>query len=92
MSESLTTVDAEVVTASSGSFVSRNPNASVALGSGAALGPLIVWFVGLTGTPMTPEVGAAFGGVVAALFLLIGRRGIRGLLTQIWRGGEGEKQ
>ena len=92
MSESLTAVDAEVVTASSGSFVSRNPNASVALGSGAALGPLIVWSVGLTGTPMSAEVGAAFGGVVAALFLLIGRRGVRGLLSQIWRGGEGEKQ
>jgi hypothetical protein len=92
MSESLAAVDAGAVTAGSGNVVSRNPNASVALGSGAALGPLIVWFVGLTGTPMSAEVGAAFGGVVAASFLLIGRRGIRGLLAQIWRGGEGEKQ
>lgn len=92
MSESLTAVNAGTVTAGSGNVVSRNPNASVALGSGAALGPLVVWFVGLTGTPMSAEVGAAFGGIVAALFLLIGRRGIRGLLAQIWRGGEGEKQ
>lgn len=90
MSESLTAVDAGAVTASSGNVLSRNPNASIALSSGAGLGPLIVWFVGLTGTPMTAEVGAAFGGVVAALFLLIGRRGIRGLLAQIWRGGEGQ--
>jgi hypothetical protein len=92
MSESLTAVDAGAITASSGNVLSRNPNASVALGSGAALGPLIVWCVSLTGTPITAEVGAAFGGVVAALFLLIGRRGIRGLLEQIWRGGDGETQ
>ncbi len=90
MSESLTAADAGAITASSGNLISRNPNASVALGSGAALGPLIVWVVGLTGTPMTAEVGAAFSGVVAALFLLIGRRGIRGLLAQAWRGGDGE--
>jgi len=86
MSESATAVDAGAASGSSRSIVSRNPNASVALGSGAGLGPLIVWLVGFTGAPMRPEVGAALGGVVAALFLLIGRRGIRGLLISVWRG------
>jgi hypothetical protein len=87
MSESLA-VDAGATTVRSGGVISRNPNASVALGSGAGLGPLIVWSVGLSGTPMPPEVGAAFGGVIAAVVLLIGRRGIRGTLLSIWRGGE----
>jgi hypothetical protein len=69
-------------------IVARHPNASVALGSGAGLGPLIVWSVGLTGTPMPAEVGAALGGVLAALFLLLGRGGIRGLIQRAWRGEE----
>lgn len=74
---------------SHGKFVGRHPNASIALGSGAGLGPLIVWSVGLSGTPMPAEVGAAFGGVLAALFLLIGRGGIRGLAGWVWRGESG---
>jgi hypothetical protein len=86
MSESAAAVDAGLESGSSGSIVARNPNASVALGSGAGLGPLVVWFVGFTGTPMPAEVGAALGGVVAALFLLIGRRGVRGMLMSLWRG------
>jgi len=48
----------------------------------------MVWLVGFIGTPMPPEVGAALGGVLAALFLLIGRRGIRGMLMSIWRGAD----
>jgi hypothetical protein len=88
MSESLAAVDAGVARGRSGSVISRNPNASVALGSGAGVGPLIVWSVGLTGTQMPPEVGAAFGGVFAAAVLFIGRRGIRGTLSRIWRGAE----
>ena len=88
MSESLAVVDAGAATGRSGGVISRNPNASIALGSGAGLGPLIVWSVSLTGTPMPAEVGAALGGVIAAVVLLIGRRGIRGTLVSIWRGGE----
>jgi hypothetical protein len=72
-----------------GRFVERHPNASIALGSGAGLGPLIVWSVGLTGTAMPAEVGAAFGGALAALFLLIGRGGVRGLAGWVWRGETG---
>ncbi len=68
MSESLAAVDAGVARGRSGSVISRNPNASVALGSGAGVGPLIVWSVGLTGTQMPPEVGAAFGGCLPQQF------------------------
>jgi hypothetical protein len=89
MSESLAAVDAGSASERSGSVISRNPNASVALGSGAGVGSLIVWSVGLTGTQMPPEVGAALGGVVAATVLFIGRRGIRGTLSWVWKGGEG---
>ena len=88
MSESAAALDVGATSASSGSVVARNPNASIALGSGAGLGPLMVWLVGFIGTPMPPEVGAALGGVLAALFLLIGRRGIRGMLMSIWRGAD----
>ena len=66
--------------------VSSHPNASVALGSGAGLGPLAVWLISMTGHPATPEVGAAIGGLVAAAFLLIGRRGIKGVLIGLWQG------
>jgi hypothetical protein len=89
MSESLAAVDAGAASGRSGSVISRNPNASVALGSGAGVGSLIVWSVGLTGTQMPPEVGAALGGVVAGAVLFIGRRGLRGTLLWFWRGGEG---
>jgi hypothetical protein len=86
MSESATTVDVGVPSDKPSNVISRNPNASVALSSGAGLGSLIVWSVGLTGAAITPEAAAALGGVLAALFLLIGREGIRGLLGTAWRG------
>jgi hypothetical protein len=70
-------------------LIARNPNASVALGSGSGFGALFVWIVGLSGTTMPPEVGAAIGGVVAAVALFIGRRGIKGAFTTIWRGDAG---
>jgi hypothetical protein len=66
--------------------VSSHPNASVALGSGAGLGPLVIWLIGLTDHPVPPEVGAAIGGLLAATFLLIGRRGIKGALVGLWQG------
>ena len=78
-------VDAGAVPRRSGRVISRHPNASVALASGAGLGSVIVWSVGLAGVAMPAEVGAAFGGVVASGFLFVGRRGIRGSLGSIWR-------
>jgi hypothetical protein len=71
-----------------GSLVARHPNASIALGSGSGLGALVVWLVGLTGTAMPPEVGAAVGGAVAAAVLFVGRRGVKGTIVGIWQGSE----
>jgi hypothetical protein len=47
--------------------------------------------VGLTGAAVPPEVGAAIGGLIAAGFLLVGRRGIKGTIVGIWRGEEYER-
>lgn len=68
------------------SVVGKHPNASLALGSGSGLGALVVWLVGLTGTPMPAEVGAVTGGLIAAVFLFIGRRGIKGAILGLWGG------
>jgi hypothetical protein len=67
----------------------RHPNASRALTHGSGLGALAVWAVGLAGLDMPPEVAAAFAGGIASLFLLVGRRGIRGTLHDLWHGAEG---
>lgn len=88
MSESAAAVDASVASGGPEGVISRHPNASVALGSGAGLGPLVVWCVGFTGAAVPAEVAAALGGMVASVFLLIGRRGIRGLARSIWHGSE----
>ena len=67
---------------------SSHPNASVALGSGSGLGPLVIWMVGLSGASVPPEAAAAIGGLMAACFLLVGRRGIKGAIVGIWQGSE----
>jgi hypothetical protein len=68
--------------------VSNHPNASVALGSGAGIGPIVIWLIGMAHVQMTPEVGGAVGGLVAAGFLLVGRRGIKNVIIGLWEGPE----
>lgn len=79
----------EAMRGRTGSVISRNPNASIALGSGSGLGALIVWLVGLGGTDVPPEISAVVGGAVASVFLFVGRRGIRGAIMQLWNGKDG---
>jgi hypothetical protein len=69
-------------------MMAKHPNASVALGSGSGLGALIVWVVGLGGVMMPAEVGAVIGGGVAGVALVIGRRGIIGLMGVLWHGDQ----
>ena len=76
------------VTRSSPALVARHPNASVALGSGSGFGALVVWLVSLGGIALPPEVAAVIAGGIAATALFVGRRGIRGAATAIWRGEE----
>ena len=87
MSEQAATVSAPTRSATR-RVVSKNPNASVALGSGSGLGPLVIWMVGWSGATVPPEAAAAIGGLMAACFLLVGRRGIKGAILGIWQGSE----
>jgi hypothetical protein len=67
----------------------RHPNASRALTHGSGLGALVVWSAGLAGLEMPPEVAAILAGAVASAFLLIGKRGIKGMFDDLWHGSEG---
>ena len=67
----------------------RHPNASRALTHGSGLGALVVWAVGLAGLEMPPEVAAAFAGAIASAFLLIGSRGIKNTILDLWHGPAG---
>ena len=58
------------------------------VGSGSGLGALVVWIVGLGGVVMPAPVGAVIGGGVAGFALLIGRRGIKGLIGVLWQGDQ----
>lgn len=67
----------------------RHPNASRALTHGSGLGALVVWSAGMAGLEMPPEVAAILAGAVASAFLLIGKRGIRGMFNDLWYGPSG---
>jgi hypothetical protein len=67
----------------------RHPNASRALTHGSGLGALMVWVIGLGGLEMPPEIAAAFAGAIASMFLLIGKRGIKGMIDDLWNGPDG---
>ena len=77
---------AEAVEEPTGNIVTRNPNASVALGSGSGLGALVVWIAQASGANIPPEIAAIIGGAVAAVALFIGRNGIQGAVRMLWRG------
>ena len=82
------TTAAGVESTGSGRVIAKHPNASVAVGSGSGLGALVVWIVDLGGVVMPAPVGAVIGGGVAGFALLIGRRGIKGLIGVLWQGDQ----
>ena len=67
----------------------RHHNASRALTHGSGLGALVVWSAGMAGLEMPPEVAAILAGAVASAFLLVGKRGIRGMINDLWYGPAG---
>ena len=77
---------AEAVEKRTGNIVSRNPNATVALGSGSGLGGVVIWIAQAGGASVPPEIAAVIGGGIAAVALFIGRNGIQGAVKMIWRG------
>jgi hypothetical protein len=65
--------------------VSNNPNASLAAGT-TGVGVLVIYLAGLLGFTPSAEGAAALGGAATSIVLFIGRTGIRGMLSVIWRG------
>jgi hypothetical protein len=80
---------AEAVEERTGNVVTRNPNATVALGSGSGLGAVVVWIAQASGAGIPPEIAAIIGGGIAAVALFIGRNGIQGAVKMVWRGKKG---
>lgn len=65
-----------------------HPNAAAAAAS-AWIAAALIYLLGLFGVsvPDPPlEVAIGLGGIASALALFIGRRGVRGLVSLIWRG------
>lgn len=66
-------------------MVRNNPNAAAAVGSGT-LATLIVGGATLAGFEVDPVLATAAAGALTAAVLLVGRKGIRGIARQLWRG------
>lgn len=69
----------------------RYPNATLAGGAGA-FGTCVVWTsTNVARLPMDAAVGAAFATVFSSAALVIGRRGLKGVLRAMWRGNSAEE-
>jgi hypothetical protein len=63
-----------------------HPNAATAAG---LTGPsvLVVWLLSRLGiVDVSPEVAVVMGGAVISIGLLVGKRGIKGMLSMLWKG------
>jgi hypothetical protein len=63
----------------------NHPNASLATVSGS-VSTLTLWAAGAIGIAMTAEVGAAIATILVTTSLLVGRKGIKGIMSAAWRG------
>lgn len=63
----------------------RHPNAAVA-GATTGSAVLVIWALGLVGVGVDGVVGAAIAGALATAALFVGRKGIRGIMSIVWRG------
>lgn len=68
--------------------IRQHPNASLATGLGS-FGVLLVWVAGNLGLSLNAEEASAASGAVTSIGLVIGRRGIIGIVRMIWRGDPG---
>lgn len=64
----------------------KHPNASAA-GATTGSAVLVIWALSLVGVQVDGVVGAAIAGALATVVLLIGRRGVKGIASVVWRGG-----
>lgn len=63
-----------------------HPNATAA-GATTVAAVLVVWGLGLLGVDVSTEVGIAVAGGLTTAILFVGRRGIKGVASIVWRGG-----
>jgi hypothetical protein len=68
--------------------VKEHKNATVGGGSGAVGGLLAVTVVGWLGFAVSAQEGVLIAGAVTFVVLLVGRKGIRGIVRMVWRGNE----
>jgi hypothetical protein len=69
--------------------MNSHPNAVAGLAGGAGLGTLLVWILNkYAGADLPPEAATAIAGAVGALVLLIGKRGLKGLIGLVWHGDQ----
>lgn len=64
-----------------------HPNATTAAGlTGPAV--LVVWLFNHFGiVDISPEVAVVIAGGVITIALFVGKRGVKGVLSMLWRGG-----
>jgi hypothetical protein len=70
--------------------VKKHPNASLAATVGS-VSTLVLWIAGAIGIAMSAEAGAAAATLLVAGSLLVGKKGIRGLIGSIWKGSDNEE-
>ena len=66
--------------------MNKHPNALAALVSGVGIGNVLIWALGFAGVAVPDHIAVTLGGGLAALVLLIGREGVRGLAGILWSG------
>jgi predicted dinucleotide-binding enzyme len=67
----------------------NHPNAVAAAGSGGSAAALVS-ILAAFGIAVPPVAAAWAVAAAPVVFLAIGRKGIRGLVRQVWRGSEGD--
>lgn len=66
----------------------NNPNAAASGVGGAGIGTLAVWLLNkYADAGLSPEAAAAIAGAVGAVVLLVGRKGLKGAISAVWKGG-----
>lgn len=67
----------------------KHPNAALSVGTGGA-GVLIIWLLGHTGVSMPNEVAVLVAAAITSVALLVGRKGVRGVIRLVWHGSDDE--
>lgn len=63
----------------------KNPNA-VAAGTSTGAAALVAYIAELAGLDLPGPVDILLGGVLVVAVLAVGREGLRGIISTIWRG------